>query len=222
MDLRVPGFDVSKWQPHVDFAKAKAAGMGFVFMRASNGTNPANEQLFVPHWQGARDAGLIRGAYHYFVPSLDAKAQAQLFLSQIAKALAPGEKSYLPAVIDIEALPDGVAVPAYVAGFKHWIDTVEADPHFAGRKTIIYTTQSFWAQLGNPPGFYDRPLWVADYSKDPPRIPPGWASYAFFQNSEKGTVAGIDGPADTNFFNGDIDVLTAMTQPLSSATPPVA
>jgi lysozyme len=128
-------------------------------------------------------------------------------------ALAPSETAYLPAVIDVEAPPNGVSAANYVAGIKAWIAAVEGDPLFKGRKTIIYTTQSFWASLGNPAGFNDHPLWVADYGQDPPRVPAGWTAYAFFQKSQSGNIDGIPGNADVDFFNGDIDILTAMTTP---------
>ena len=216
-DLRVPGVDVSKWQPNVDWAKIIAAGMQFAFVRASCGTTAANEQMFVPHWRAAKAAGMaIRGAYHYFEPAQSAADQATLFLTQVRSALAAGENAYLPAVLDVEAPPNGVTAAAYVAGITAWLGAVEADPLFAGRTSIIYTTQSFWAQLGNPAGFSNRPLWIADYSQDPPRLASGWATYAFFQKSQTGQVAGIPGNADLDFFNGDADVLTAMTSPLTA------
>ena len=53
-DLRTPGLDVSKFQPTVDWAKVKAAGMQFVFARASYGTGAATEPTFKSHWQGAK------------------------------------------------------------------------------------------------------------------------------------------------------------------------
>lgn len=215
-DTRTPGLDVSKFQPEIDWAKVAAAGMKFVIARASYGTGAATEPLFKSHWQGAKAAGLIRGAYHFFVPTSDAGAQARLFLSQFRSAVVAGENAYLPAVIDVEMKPGDVSVANYIAGIKAWIAAVEADPLFAGRKTIVYTTASFWATLGNPAGFSDHPLWVADYSQDPPRMPKGWASYAFFQKSQEGTVNGIAGKIDVDFFNGDIDVLTAMTTPLTA------
>lgn len=213
-DIRTPGVDVSKWQPDVDWAKIIKAGMQFTFVRASCGTTAANEQMFVPHWRAAKAAGMkVRGAYHFFEPAQSAADQATLFLSQMRAALAPGETVYLPAVIDVEQQATGVSAANYVAGVKAWLAAVEADPLFAGRKSIVYTTQGFWAELGNPAGFSDRSLWVADFSKDPPRIPSGWASFAFFQKSQSGQVDGIPGDADLDFFNGDIDVLTAMTAP---------
>jgi lysozyme len=215
-DLRISGLDVSKFQPVVDWTKVKAAGMQFVFARASYGIAAQTETTFKSHWQGAKAAGLIRGAYHFFVPADDAGAQARLFLSQLRSAIAPGENAYLPAVIDVEMQPGSVSIANYVAGIQTWIAAVEADPLFAGRKTIIYTTASFWATLGNPAGFGDHPLWVADYGQDPPRMPKGWTSYAFFQKSQEGTVNGIAGKIDTDFFNGDIDVLNAMTMPLTA------
>ncbi len=216
-DSRIPGLDVSKFQPTIDWAKVAAAGMQFAFARASYGTGAATEPTFKSHWQGAKAAGLIRGAYHFFVPADDAEAQAQLFLSQLRAAIAPGENAYLPAVIDVEMQPDDVSAADYVAGINTWIAAVEDDPLFAGRKTIIYTTANFWATLGNPAGFSDNPLWVADYSQDPPRMPKGWASYAFFQKAQDGTVNGIAGKIDVDFFNGDIDVLTAMTTAMTTA-----
>jgi lysozyme len=213
-DVRTLGLDVSKFQSHVDWTKVKAAGMKFVFARASYGINAQTEPTLRSHWQGAKAAGLIRGAYHFFVPGDDVGAQAALFLSQLRSAIAPSESAYLPAVIDVEMQPGSVSIANYVAGVKAWIAAVEADRLFAGRKTIIYTTANFWATLGNPTGFSDRPLWVADYSQDPPRLPRGWTSYAFFQKAQDGTVNGIAGKIDIDFFNGDLDVLTAMTTPL--------
>ncbi|HEX3972288.1 MAG TPA: hypothetical protein VHX19_13245 [Stellaceae bacterium] len=39
--------------------------------------------------------------------------------------------------------------------------------------------------------------------------------YAFFQKSQDGTVDGIAGKIDADFFNGDSDVLSAMTTALT-------
>ncbi|MCI1959786.1 MAG: hypothetical protein LKJ25_09230 [Clostridia bacterium] len=58
------GFDVSKHNGTVDFAKAKAAGLKFVIIRRSFGTDTTDNK-FEENYKKAKTAGLKVGIYHY-------------------------------------------------------------------------------------------------------------------------------------------------------------
>lgn len=218
--MAIEGIDVSKWQGEIDWPAVVSAGKTFCILRASYGTNPVAEQTLPKKWMPATTAGMICGAYHYFLPGNEesqVRAQAQLFLSQFNEAAPVSQTAYLPAVIDIEAAADGVDNETYAERIRQWMEIVESSDRFAGRPTIIYTRQSFWREIGDPDGFSDHPLWVADYSRKPPRLPSGWNDYAFFQYSDGGSVEGIEGDVDLDEFNGTLDQLEAMTRPPAEA-----
>jgi len=56
------------------------------------------------------------------------------------------------------------------------------------------------------------PLWVADYEVDQPSLPQGWTTWLLWQNSEDGTVAGVDGAVDLDEVNGTLADLQAVTK----------
>jgi GH25 family lysozyme M1 (1,4-beta-N-acetylmuramidase) len=58
------GFDVSKHNGTVDFTKAKAAGLSFVIIRSSFGTDTTDIK-FEENYKKAKAAGLKVGIYHY-------------------------------------------------------------------------------------------------------------------------------------------------------------
>jgi GH25 family lysozyme M1 (1,4-beta-N-acetylmuramidase) len=179
-------------------------------LRASDGTNPDNETTLAQKWTPARSAGLICGAYHLYRPDKDPIVQADLFLRRFNEAVSIVEISYLPAIIDVEILSQTNPPADYAAGIRTWIGRVEADQRFAGRKTIVYTSQSKWQAIGDPPWFGANPLWVADHSKNPPRMPSGWTAWTFFQHSETGRVVGIPDNVDLDYFAGSLDDLTRL------------
>lgn len=218
--MAIEGIDVSKWQGVIDWPAVVSAGNTFCILRASYGTDPAAEQTLPERWMPATTAGLICGAYHYFLPENEeslVRAQAHLFLFRFNEAVPVSQAAYLPAVIDIEAPADGVDNETYAEGIRQWMKIVESSDRFAGRPTIIYTRQSFWSEIGDPDGFSDHPLWVADYSRKPPRLPSGWDGYAFFQYADSGSVAGITGDVDLDQFDGTLDQLEAMTRSPAAA-----
>jgi len=59
------GIDVSKWQPNYDFSQAKADGAQVVYLRSSLAAN-TKDASFDRHYQKAKAAGLLIGAYHFF------------------------------------------------------------------------------------------------------------------------------------------------------------
>ena len=78
----VPGIDVSYWDSGIDWPKVRATGQRFVFAKATEGDSYA-DPTFDDNWRGAKTAGLLRGAYHFFRSNLDPKKQANKFIDYV-------------------------------------------------------------------------------------------------------------------------------------------
>src|SRR5689334_1580650 len=89
----VQGIDVSHYQGVIDWNQVAEAGTAFVFIKATEGTSYVDPQ-FQDNWSGAKAAGLLRGAYHFFQPGEDPQQQAEYFLSVVQTV--PGD---LPPVL---------------------------------------------------------------------------------------------------------------------------
>lgn len=194
----VPGVDVSYWQDTIDWDAVAASGIQFAFIRVSDGTGFLDPE-FETNWAAAREVGIVRGAYQFFRPGQDAIAQADLLLEEMG-ALLPDD---LPPVVDVED-SDGESPETVAAQLGLWIDTVEAA---IGRAPIIYTARYYWNDEVVTDDFADYPLWVANWGPACPNLPDAWSEWVFWQDSSTGSVPGIYGNVDTNWFNGSYDQL---------------
>ncbi len=197
--MPLAGIDVSHFNGEVDWTAASNS-ITFAFAKATQGVGFVDPR-FAQNWLGMRDAGVQRGAYHFFDPSENAAAQADLFLNTVR--LDAGD---LPPVLDIEMLKRS-ALTSTLDGIAVWLAAVQSG---TGTTPIIYTSPGFWAQLGNPPNPGNHPLWVAHYGVAKPSVPPIWNSWTFWQFSQLGRCAGIKGYVDLNRFSGSLDDLKAM------------
>jgi lysozyme len=197
--VSVAGLDVSDFQGAVDWPAVAAAGVGFAFAKATEGVDFVAE-TFARNWAGIRAAGLVRGAYHFFLPLVDAQAQAEQFLATAAPG--PGD---LPPALDVE-VRDGVDALTFVRLMGQWLDAVETATR---RQPLIYASPSFLGALGDLRGFSRHPLWIADYGTSAPTAPRGWRTYTFWQYTVSGNVNGIAGAVDLDLFNGSPKDLAA-------------
>jgi lysozyme len=208
---RLNGIDVSKFQPSVSWSEVKQAGYVFAFARATYGSHEV-DPYFNSHWQGMKDAGVARGPYHFFVTAEDATAQADLFVRTVG-GLAPGD---LPPVLDVEA-QSGTG-GGLVSGVQTWLNVVEQR---LGRRPVIYTGPAFWNE-NLTGGFGGYPLWVAEYGVSSPKPVKGWDAWTFWQHSETGSVPGISGNVDLDYFNGSLSDLEALTNAPAGSLSPAA
>ena len=191
----IHGIDVSKYQSMIAWKevrnmKIKAIQLGFVFIKATEGTANTDPQ-FKRNWKKSKDAGMLRGAYHFFIGSKDGRMQAENFIDKVDL-----ETGDLPPVLDVEQLNSATSVQ-FKKELKKWLAIVE--DHY-GVKPVIYTNVDFYNRnLGSE--FDKYPLWVAHYyQSNQPRINRGWI---FWQHSDIGRVNGIVSKVDFNVFNGD-------------------
>jgi lysozyme len=197
----VSGLDVSSYTGPVDWPRVRAAGHAFAFARVSDGTAHLDSR-FAGHWRGLRQAGLVRGAYQFFRPAQDPKAQAALLLERLAAAggLAPGD---LPPVLDLE-VTDGLSDAAVRAAAQAWLDAVEAA---TGRPPLLYTAAFMAPVLGG--GFGRYPLWVANFDAPCPALPDAWVAWRFWQHTSAGSSPGVAGEVDLDVFDGAREELQA-------------
>ena len=189
------GIDVSKSQGAVDWPSVAQAGYVFAFVKATDGQDYV-DPTFAANWAGAKAAGLLRGAYHFFRAEDDPDVQAEWFWKTV------GAGADLPLVVDVEEMMDQPAATV-VANLTRFLTSLQG---WTGKPSMIYTAPGFWQQLGTT-AFGSYPLWVAEYGASQPTLPAGWAIWDFWQYSETGQVPGITGAVDLDVFSGTADQL---------------
>lgn len=221
----VPGIDVSYWNAGIDWPKVRATGQRFVVAKATEGDSYCDPSLD-DNWFGAKSAGLLRGAYHFFRCNLDAKKQADNYINYVRTLKDDGE---FPPVLDLET-HDNVKKEKIIPAVKTWLDRVEAA---FGKKPIIYSgfyfLKDYLSEAGGGPPMWakDYPLWLAQYPDQyvdgmQPALPKGWFKWTIWQYSEKGRLNGINANVDLDFFNGTLEDLYKFTgAKLTTETPKV-
>ena len=200
----IRGLDVSHFQGTIDWSQVVQAGYAFVFIKATEGISYVDPK-FAANWSGAKAAGLVRGAYHFFEGNADAQKQAENFLNTVV--LEPGD---LPPVLDVESSAASSKVPTatILAGVETWLQAVQ---QATGCTPILYTGPGYWDSLKTD-RFSGYPLWVAEYGVASPTLPTGWTSWAFWQLSESGEVPGIATATDLDLFQGSLEDLQRLTR----------
>lgn len=213
----IKGFDISHYEPIVNFSLAKAGGFEFCSAKASEGIS-VTDHSFAAHRANAKAVGMPFIAYHFLHPSQDPKVQAAHFC-QVVGALQPGE-AWMP---DWE-VTDGVNA---LTNFQRGIIFIKEVTRLLGVGPIaIYGGPYYFQALGNHPELAALFPWIAHYGVNCPLCPDVWKSWRFWQYSDKGRVPGVGrpggNPCDVDVFNGTLDQLKALcVQPLQAPVKPV-
>jgi GH25 family lysozyme M1 (1,4-beta-N-acetylmuramidase) len=206
------GIDVSYYQGAINWTAVKNAGVKFAFIRLSDG-DVFQDPKFAANWNGAKQAGIVRGAYQFFRPNQSVTAQADKMIAAIG-TYQPGD---LPPVIDVEAT-GGLGPSAVASRVRTWVDRVKGA---LGVDPIVYTGKYFWRdQVGGPTSFATNPLWIAQYTSLCPDLPAPWQRWTFWQYTDSGSVSGISGNVDMNRFNGSVADLLAFANSSTMPQPP--
>lgn len=195
------GIDVARYQGRIDWVAVAGDDVSFAFIKATEGGDYVDPE-FARNWQGARRAGVARGAYHFFTLCTPGAVQARHFLATVGDmqgALAP--------VLDAEHMGPCRSGPTLADPSQEIIDFIEIVELSTGAEPVIYTTREFHdAHLAGqvPAGrFWLRSLW-----REPDFGPEDWL---FWQHSNRGRRRGISGPVDLNAFAGTEADLRALT-----------
>ena len=196
----VKGVDVSRYQGEIDWQGLRAGGVRFAYIKATEGAH-YRDPRFAENWRRSREAGIPRGAYHFFSMCKPGAEQAANFIDAI-----PAGGQSLPHALDaeqMEACPNGQAVADPVAEMLVFLVAVEKR---FGRRPLIYTTREFHdtyfasrgqlrERLGNERFWFRSLHWAPRYGSRP---------WALWQYHNRGRRPGIVGAVDLNAFNGSV------------------
>lgn len=192
----IHGIDVSSYQGKIDWKMVKSMKeddvfITYAFIKATEGISSV-DPYFQRNWREAPKAGIVCGAYHYFIPKKSGLWQARFFLQTVKF-----EEGDLPPVIDVEQL-NGVSPEKMRKELKEFIQHVEKKTKV---KPIIYSGLVFYKDYLR--GYFDAyPLWIAHYYQS--ELSAGSnTKWFFWQHSDKARITGINHVVDFNAFRGD-------------------
>ena len=187
----IAGIDVSKHNGDIDFKRVRDDDYQFVFIKASEGKT-YRDDAFDRNYKGAREAGLLVGAYHFFRKNRTGKEQADNFLSAIN-----GKKMDLPLVIDLEDDWGNGATISRQTAIERVMEMIGI-LNDKGYQVMIYTNldgyEKYYKNM-----MVDCDLWLCSFTGPDllPHLP-----HCIQQFSHEGSVDGVDGKVDLNVFRG--------------------
>lgn len=207
MTASAQGTDLSSYQPVL----TTAAGLDFVFVKASEGTGWTDPH-FAANWEFLAGQPVHRGAYHFFHPALPAADQAALFMSVVTgQGLRPGDM--LAGDFEItEGTDPGPPARRFLTEITAASETVTGGQHCP---VLCYSYLDFLRNLAPCTGY---PLWLASYASTAPASAAPWSTWAFWQWSGGGGPHG----ADQDAFNGTRTALDSWISTYTGRQPPPA
>lgn len=213
-DVIYQGIDVSGWQGNINYAEVKNSGIEIVYMKSSEGRSFV-DPYFNQNYTNAKANGLKVGFYHYLVARSNEEAieEARFFVSVIS-----GKEPDCRLAMDFESFGNLSVEEINQIG----ITFMTAVQNLSGKEVIIYSNTNdarnvFSGELTN------YPLWVAQYEVREPTPNGKWSTWAGWQYTSTGEVAGISGHVDRNKFTEQVLLNTSGTIPLpNNSDKPVA
>ena len=196
-DHPVHGIDISRWQGNIDWGQVRRSGVSFAFLKATEGADHADPE-FRGYWRQAGNAGLPRGAYHYYYFCRSGAEQAAWFIRNV-----PRERNSLPPVLDLEwthsrtcpRRPDPAEIRREAMNFMSILQ------QYYGQRPVIYTTVDFYRD--NNLASWNEEFWLRSVAGHPRIVYPG-KRWTFWQYTGTGIVPGITGDVDINAFAGSV------------------
>ena len=200
------GIDVSKYQGDIDWEKAKAAGVEFAFIRVGYrgygaSGNFGADTYYDHNMQGAIAAGIPVGVYFFSQATTQEEAieEANYILERIGNY-----NISMPLVMDFEyaSASGGQTGRLYDAKLSQqdatnvclaFCDTIKA----SGYTPMVYANLTMLEKglyADQIQANYD--IWLANYTNETSYT----GLYSFWQYTSKGTVDGINGSVDCNFW----------------------
>ncbi|MBD5275659.1 MAG: hypothetical protein HDS37_06115 [Bacteroides sp.] len=184
----VGGIDISAHNGKIDFMQAADDGVEFVWIKATEGAT-FRDKRFASNYSKAGEAGLKRGAYHFFRFDKDGVEQALNLLDAV------GERDLeLGVAIDVETSgnPDGIDNDLIKERISAMVDYL----NLRGLAPTLYCNKAdYYRYMAD--SFPGNSLWICSFSSDPISAP-----WTFWQHNHKGSVKGVKGAVDLNVYGG--------------------
>lgn len=202
----IHGIDISHYQGTVNWnrlrnAMIETSPIRFVFIKATEGDSHLDKK-FRENFFNSKEAGFIRGVYHFWSNQSSPRRQAYFFLAMAP--LVPGD---LPPVLDVENKPASMSNEEFQQNILTWLHIVEDKYHV---KPIIYTYYKFKDQYLSDSRFDDYPYWIAHYYVNKMEYTAPWK---FWQHTDAGRLPGVKGYVDLNIYNGSFYDLAQLLIP---------
>lgn len=183
----VHGIDVSHYQGRINWDEvAKDPKVNYVYLKATEGINYVDD-TYSYNFRECKRVGLKVGSYLFFRPNLSAKAQFDLYVSQVET-----KKQDLLPLVDAEVIK-GVSTSVFQSRLLELCELLEKE---YGKKPIIYTGRNFYNKhIHGNSRLRSYKFFIASYSFDEPELN-GGEDYQMWQYSASGRVRGIRGDVD--------------------------
>lgn len=196
------GIDVSQWQGAIDWKKVAAAGIEFAIIRCVKG-NLSIDPYFEANYEGARTNGIKVGAYKYSYATTVEDAEAEAWA--VVKALR-GKQFEAKVWLDLEdnCQKDLDKELLYQIA-QTFLEIVSA----AGFEVGIYCNQYWYNSiLTSKIKKLTENFWIAKWSSVKPEL-----GELAWQYSSSGSVSGIKGRVDMNYYYGEFDKTIVADEP---------
>lgn len=190
------GVDVSHYQGEIDWARLREQGIDFAYIKATEGSS-LTDDCFAANWQGAEEAGIHAGAYHFFSFDSEPETQAELYIETVGDLT-----GRLIPVVDVEYYGNTREHPPkkeeLVRDLERFLQLLEEEYQV---KPVIYTTRLFYEKYVKG-SFTEYPLWIRSVYTPPLGLGRSWQ---FWQYTDRAVLEGYTGAEkyiDRNVFYG--------------------
>lgn len=194
------GIDVHGSKGFIDWPALRRQGISFAFVKATEGCTFFDSRI-VRNLQGAKDAGILVGPYHYARPDIrpwtsGAVDEADYFCKSI-QAAGYSPRVHGRPVLDIEVGRGNLSL---------WAETFcKRVEEKTGVKPIIYSYTYFIRSHLTAASLAAYPLWLANYGPNDGlrhRVTRGegpWEAWTVHQYTSSGSLTGVSGRVDRNY-----------------------
>lgn len=190
------GIDVSEFQYRINWDAVKASGVDFAIIRIGWWNNGV-DKYFERNVAECERLGIPWGAYlySYSMDAEDAASEANHAIDLMNQMKAKGYTPDLPVYLDLE----DKEVPLDAAKLATISSTFNGKIAAAGYEPGVYASAIWWKNYLTSPVFDSWSKWSAQYYSvcEVPSDPDMW------QYTSSGSVPGISGPVDVNYWYDD-------------------
>jgi|FEC22Drversion2_1045045.scaffolds.fasta_scaffold00008_36 lysozyme len=196
-DYPVHGIDVSRWQGDIDWRQVAHSGVAFAWIKATEGGDHV-DPMFMTNWIAAAEAGVPRGAYHFWYMCRTGQEQLDWFIQNV-----PRDPNALPPVLDMEWVGESKTCrrqPKRDEILREMQVFLDGAERWYGKRPVIYTSVDFHRDR-LVDAFTGHHFWLRSVAGHP-STRYGDRRWTFWQYTAKGRVPGIQGDVDRNAFVG--------------------